>query len=328
MGNEVKEKIRKRRKKQKNKFIIWVEFVFFMIFWGFQRILPLKAAYCFNKMLFRLLLTLDRKHRNRTIQHLMHAGVADNEQAAWQLAKKNYRHLGQLAAETFKLDQLMTQENVNEVLKVNGTPETQKAVADPELKKPLILVTAHYGNWEIAGNGYAMKSGIPLVSIMRPFSNPLIGKYILRSREGANHQSFPKEGALKKLLKSLKDGNSVAILADQHAGSAEGVETVFFGQPCRTHMSPALLHLRTGIPILVSVTRRLDDDFHFEFATKELICYKPTGDKEADIRNVAQLYTTALEELIREKPEQWLWSHRRWLNINRRSHKLQQTSTT
>ena len=67
------------------------------------------------------------------------------------------------------------------------------------------------------------------------------------------------------------------------------------------------------------VTRRLDNNFNFEFVLGDLIRYTPTGNKENDIKNVTQMYTTALEKLITEQPEQWMWVHRRWLNINRRS---------
>jgi KDO2-lipid IV(A) lauroyltransferase len=50
----------------------------------------------------------------------------------------------------------------------------------------------------------------------------------------------------------------------------------------------------------------------------EPICYKPTGDKEGDIRAVTQLYTTEIEKSVARYPEQWMWAHRRWLNINRK----------
>ncbi|MHB9138890.1 MAG: lysophospholipid acyltransferase family protein [Victivallaceae bacterium] len=116
----------------------------------------------------------------------------------------------------------------------------------------------------------------------------------------------------------MRGNKTIAILADQHASSNEGVETTFFGQPCRTHTSPSLLHLKTGIPIMPEITRRVDDKCNFEFIVADLIKYEPTGDKEKDIRTVTQMYTTALEKMIAQYPEQWMWVHRRWLNIHRR----------
>jgi KDO2-lipid IV(A) lauroyltransferase len=95
------------------------------------------------------------------------------------------------------------------------------------------------------------------------------------------------------------------------------VDTVFFGQPCKTHRTPALLHLKTGIPIVPELTRRVGDDFSFEIVLGPMIEYTPTDDKEHDIQVICQMCTTALEKMIAEQPEQWLWPHRRWININR-----------
>ena len=63
------------------------------------------------------------------------------------------------------------------------------------------------------------------------------------------------------------------------------------------------------------------DDFHFELYTPELFYYTPTGDKDADVQAICQAYTTTLEKIIRQHPDQWLWAHRRWLDIERRQAK-------
>ena len=111
----------------------------------------------------------------------------------------------------------------------------------------------------------------------------------------------------------------ITMLIDQHAAGSEGVECEFFGHPARVHMTPALLHLKTGLPILPEVTRRVPgEDFRFELVVGDLIRYTPTGDKNRDVQAITQLCISALEKLIREAPEQWLWAPRHWLDINRR----------
>ncbi|MCF6175613.1 MAG: lysophospholipid acyltransferase family protein [Victivallaceae bacterium] len=305
-----------KHRKYKSTFVIWLEFLPFLLLWGLQRIMPLKVAYRFNGLILKIWFMIDRKHHNRTLQHLKHAGMAGNNAAAKQLAAKIYCNLAKLAAEVFKFDQLIANGNIEEILKIEGPKEACDLVTQG---KPIIIVTAHCGNWEMAGTGYCLAYKKPLVSVMRPFNNPLIGNFILNSRKSSGHQSFEKKSAIKHLLKALRNDTAVALLVDQHASSSEGVKTTFFGQPARTHVSPAMLHLKTGAPIVVSVTRRLDDGFHFKSFVKGPIRYQSTGDKEKDLQTVTQLYTTTLEELIREVPEQWLWLHRRWLNINRKT---------
>jgi Kdo2-lipid IVA lauroyltransferase/acyltransferase len=304
-----------KKHKKKSPLIIWMEFIPFISLYRLVRMLPFKTAYMLNKLIFRLLFVIDRKHRNRSIQHILHAKIKENKPAAKKLALASFDSFAKLLVEIIKSDQHYSPDKIS----ATGC----QATIDKTLNKNgdninVILVTAHYGNWEVAGHAWAEYTGIPMSSIMRPFNNPLIGKLILKNRASALHEMVPKQGGVKGILKALKQHKIATFLVDQHASTKDGgVETIFFGQPCRTHTAPALLHLRTGVPIMPELTRRVDDNFSFEFKVGELIEYTPTDDKEQDIKNIAQLYTTALEKMIAEDPEQWLWTHRRWLNINR-----------
>ncbi len=305
---------RQKKRRSKNVVLIWLEFIPFWFLYQTIRIVPIKFAYKLIHLLSRLLLTVDFKHRNRTLDHIMHANVAANRKQALQIARQAFYSLGSLLVEIIKMDQFFKPERIS----IKSSPEGYDRTFG-EHKGNVIGVSAHYGNWELAGSFWATLSDIPVVSIMRPFSNPLIGKYILRGREASNHQSISKDGGIRGLMRALKEGKSIALLVDQHASTREGgIETIFFGQPCRTHSSPAILHLKTGIPILPQVTRRLDENGHFEFIMGDMIEYKPTGDKEKDIQTVTQMYTTALEKIIAADPTQWMWAHRRWLNLNRK----------
>ena len=302
------------KKRSKAAFMVWLEFIPFWFLYQLIRIMPLKMAYVLDRFLFQILFWIDFKHRRRAIAHVLHAGVAKTPGRARQIAQAAFLSFAKLLVEIIKMDQSFKPEMISFKSSADSYDRTFGAH-----KTNVIVVTAHYGNWELAGSFWATLSGFPMVSIMRPFSNPLIGKYILKGREASNHQSISKDGGMRGLLRALKEGKTIAILADQHASVREGgLETTFFGQPCRTHSSPALLHLRTGIPIVPQLTRRLDDNGHFEFIMGDMIDYKPTDDKEKDLRIVTQMYTTALEKLIAQDPTQWLWAHRRWLNINRK----------
>jgi Kdo2-lipid IVA lauroyltransferase/acyltransferase len=305
----------KKRTRQKSTIIIWLEFIPFLLLYSFVRMLPLKIAYTANKFIFRLLYLVDAKHRNRSIQHILYAGVRDNQKDAARLARAYYSCLAKLLVEIIKSDQCYSLDKTKAV----GCQETiDKVFTRGGKNQNVILVTAHYGNWEVAGTAIAEYTGINMASIMRPFGNPLIGQIILKNRASGIHEMVPKQGGIKGILKAIKKKKIATFLVDQHAATKDGgVETIFFGKPCRTHTAPALLHLKTGVPIMPELTRRIDDNFGFEFMVGELIEYKPTDNKEQDIKNITQLYTTALEKMIAEQPEQWMWTHRRWLNINR-----------
>jgi KDO2-lipid IV(A) lauroyltransferase len=304
-------------KKKKNQLAINVEYFFFLLAMSAARMLPLKLCYKTAELGGRLFFIFDLRHRNRVIQHLLHAGIVKDRKEAILLGRKNFIHFAKIIVDIFVCRQFMKPENISEILKIDGPEISKELFFSPGKSKPAIIICAHFGNWEMAGQGYTISSGIPLMSVMRPFDNPRIGEYIIARRTGHTHEVCDKKGAVRPLFYALKKGSSVAILADQHAGTLEGVVVNFFGHPARTHSSPALLHLKTGIPILVLMPRRINDNFRFEFIISEPINVVPTGNKEEDIKTIVQKYATEAEKIIARYPEQWMWAHRRWLDINR-----------
>ena len=303
--------------RDKSKFVIWVEYIPFLIFYKFVRMLPLKVAYAISSVLISAAYYLDAKHRKRTINHMLHAGIVKNRKEAVVLAKKCYHEFSMLLAEIFKMDQCYDKAKIT----VSGPPESvREFFASSGQFKTHILGVAHYGNWEVAGHAYCDLSGRTMASMMRPFDNPKIGELILSHRASPLHQLIPKNLGIRQGLKALNEGRIFTVLIDQHASRNEGVETIFFGHPCRTHKTPALMHLKTGHPLLPEVTRRLPGkDFRFEIVLGNLIKYEPTDDKERDVQVVTQMCTTELERLIREQPEQWMWAARRWLDMDGRT---------
>ena len=304
-------------RKPKSSFVIWAEYIPFWCFYHFMRLIPLKTAYAISAALISVAYYLDGRHRNRTINHMLHAGIVKDRKEAVKLAKKCFREFSMLLAEIFKMDQCYERAKIT----VSGPPESVREYFKHSSKYGThILAVAHYGNWEVAGHAYSDLSGRTMASMMRPFDNEKIGHLILSHRASPLHTLIPKNLGIRQGLKALNDGKVFTILIDQHASRNEGVETVFFGHPCRTHKTPALIHLKTGKPILPEVTRRLPGkDFRFEVVLGNLIRYTPTDDKERDIQAITQMCTTELEKLIRQQPEQWMWAARRWLDMDGRS---------
>ncbi len=305
------------RHKEKSKVMIYLEYIPFYLLYKLLHLLPLKTGYALSGLLFRLLYLVDRKHCRRSIQHMIHAGMAADEQEARRMTLASLREFSKLLVEIVKMDQLYSPERIT----LSGNQETIREVtASGEHNGcQVIIITAHLGNWEVAGTAFSDKAQRPMLSFMRPFSNPLIGKLILAHRAGKMHELASKTEGMRPVLRGLSQGKNITILIDQHAAGSEGVVCEFFGHPARVHMTPALLHLKSGVPIMPEITVRTGDDFRFSLHFGKLIRYQPTGDKEADIQAVTQLCITALERLIREYPIQWLWAPRHWLDLNRRS---------
>jgi len=304
------------KKHRKSNFIYRIEYVFFRIGTGIIRLLPLSAAYALARLLAGGVRIFDRKHYTRTVQHIRHSGILSDPAEIRKLAHANLVHIVKVFIEIVKFDQIINEDNFYEHLSVADDEWSQKMM-NPDTTCQIILATAHIGNWELAGGCHSKYCGIPMLSIGRPLENPYIAAYFFKKRCSFQHETFPKEKGLRPFLTGFKNGQNLTIVADQHCATSEGVEVRFFGHPARAHATPALLHLRTRLPIAMPFLARKDDHFNFQFHCQKPIMYEPTGDKEADIKAIVQLYTTQIENAVREFPEQWLWAHRRWLDCNR-----------
>ena len=311
-----------KKKKHKPQILYWIEYIGFLAMYKILRALSFRAALKLCAFFFWVFYVVDFHSRHLTISHLLHAKVAKNRREAKEIAWKFYMQFSKLLTEIFKMDQVYDPNKI----RIVGDEETIKKITSPDgvaqSSTNIIIVSAHYGNWEMAGAICPARSNRDMLSVMKPFGNPMVGELIMRNRRQKHLELLSKTtyGIAFKLIRELHAGKNVGLLIDQHVTEREGVDNVFFGQPCRTMKLPALLHLKTGVPLIPGVARRIGDDFSFELVVAPMIQYKPTGDQAHDIKEICQLCTTALEKLIIQQPEQWLWMHRRWTNINRKHH--------
>jgi KDO2-lipid IV(A) lauroyltransferase len=172
----------------------------------------------------------------------------------------------------------------------------------------MIIFSGHIANWEIAALA-AVQRGITVTQIYRAPNNPLVDRLIARFR-GDQGEYIPKGAtAARRAFAALHRGEHVTMLADQKLN--EGIPVPFFGRPAMTATALALLALRFDCDVLpVRVERRRGARFR-------LTVFPPlplprTGNQDADVAALTATVTGVLESWIRERPEEWLWVHRRW----------------
>jgi KDO2-lipid IV(A) lauroyltransferase len=306
----------KPKKKKKSALAINAEYALFVSVTAVVRLLPLHAAYAMLDFIAWSVRHFNMRHGPRTPKLILHSGFVKTEKEAKKLALESLKHFARVYVEVVKFDQIVNEDNFSEHIRIADDPLTREFM-DPATAPQIILTTGHFGNWELAGGLHSYITKQRMMSIMRPMDNPKIGRYVYARRCRYLHRSFPKDLGVRPLLQAHKAGENVTIVSDQHAVPPEGVEVKFFGHPAMAQKTPAWLYLRTHTPIAMPYLIRDDDDFHFTFHCAKMPDYRPTGNMEADIRAVAQLYTDMIEEQIRRYPTQWLWSHRRWLDCER-----------
>ena len=284
-----------------------VEYLFASVAVTLADAVPLRVSMAAARGLGSLAFQLLFRRRRLSIDNVLRAGITSDRREAERIALESFRHFSMLAVESLAASRLLTPETLDTYIELETTPETRALMADPT--KGILFVTPHLGNWEITGSALSLMK--PLVAVARNMDNPLF-RGLMRRRNPRRAMEIVEKHASDRmsLLRALKSGKGLALLVDQHAAS-NGVMVPFFGIPASTVTSPARLHLATRCPIVYGYGYRISP-MHHRIKASAPVCYEPSGDREADILRITADLNRKLEDCIRECPEQYLWSHRRW----------------
>jgi KDO2-lipid IV(A) lauroyltransferase len=177
-------------------------------------------------------------------------------------------------------------------------------------RQPLLFLTGHFGNWEMGGWVLGLL-GFRTYAVARDLDNPYLDAYLRRFRQGTGQQLLSKNGDAQKMQKILAAGGIIATLADQDAGQ-RGLFVDFFGRPASTHKAVALLSLQFDVPLVVMGVCKTGDPLRFKPIIEDVIFPKEFAGQPDAIKQMTQRFTSSLERIIRQAPEQYFWLHRRW----------------
>ena len=220
-------------------------------------------------------------------------------------ARRMWSHLGRVAAEYPHLHRLSIDAPGGRIELV-GRAHLEEAGRSATGG---IFFSGHIGNWEV-GALAPEQSGIPLTIVYRAANNPIVDRMISRLRGAVSRQHVPKghEGT-RELVRALGAGKHVALLVDQKLNT--GIPVPFFGRDAMTGPAVATFALRYNCPVWpIRVERLAGASFRITVFPKLPIPQEGTRDER--IRAIMVSINRTLEEWIRERPEQWLWLHRRW----------------
>jgi Kdo2-lipid IVA lauroyltransferase/acyltransferase len=172
-----------------------------------------------------------------------------------------------------------------------------------------IFFSGHLGNWEIAPVA-CKRNGLQLTVVYRKPNNPWVDRLLRHARGSGTEGQIEKgpQGA-RKILSALRKGRCVGMLVDQKMG--EGVPVPFFGRAAMTAPAVTQLPLRLGCQLYPLRIERLRGP-HFRVTIYPAMKLESTDDAEADSLRTLHEVNAMLESWVRERPEQWLWTHKRW----------------
>jgi len=176
--------------------------------------------------------------------------------------------------------------------------------------RPKIVVTGHFGNFELAGylNGLF---GFPSTTLARPLDNTYVHEFITRFRSIGGQHFLAKDGSAQEIQRLLEAGGTLTLLADQDAGN-RGCWVSFLGHPASCHKALALFTLSNQAPMIVGVNKRLNRPLHFELNVTGVADPMVPGKHLESVQSLTQWYNDCLEIAIKKNPEQYWWLHRRW----------------
>jgi len=180
-------------------------------------------------------------------------------------------------------------------------------------KRPIIFVTGHVGNWEIGAHLLAER-GVRSVIPYKPFKTfSWLNTLVKRSRERTGNTLVSAHVGVRPLLKALRNNQSVILITDQYCQPHHGVYVELFGQQTWAHRTFAQLAYKTKalvVPIYILTTGL----FSYEVQCGVPIDAAQYASEEFAIQSLVHHYVQSLEQVVKKKPEQWLWQHRRFKN--------------
>ena len=176
--------------------------------------------------------------------------------------------------------------------------------------RPLVAVTGHYGNFEVAGYITGI-FGMPSYTVARKLDNEFLDKFINDFRQLNGQFIFPKDGSAADVQRVLQGGAMLTILGDQHAGT-KGCWIDFMGRPASCHKAVALFTLSSAAPMMVSYCRHTEKPLHFEIGCTGVADPMTMDDSLRDVKALTQWYNDRMADAIYEDPNQFWWVHRRW----------------
>ncbi len=298
------------KKLRRNIFIQRIQYTIVSFLLLIAKYVPVKFIYWISAVLSRVGFSLIKKRRRTAIDNIQSVYGLDDRQA-YDFAKKVYLELSQTIAEMllmvvgrFDIDQAII--NLDEAKeKLNNI--TQNA------PKGIIVITAHYSNWELAAH-FLAKHGLAMLAIGRKGSNRFIDRKItIPFRNLYGNRAVYKDKAMISMAKTLKKGEFVGMLIDQKTGGTHSAPVPFFGKDALTTLSTASLKLKFD-PLVVPISIVREKKGQYRVYIDEPVEY--VADEITDEREklvaMSRQYNECIENIISRAPHQWFWMHNRW----------------
>ena len=272
------------------------------------RALPFSFAEAAGNTIGLAFYTIDRGHRRLAIANLQAAFPHRSAAECRQIARRTFKHFGRLLTTLLKFS-TMSPDQMRARVEFSGEQRVEDAHA---LGRGVLLVTGHFGYWEINALVHALRMP-PLAVLARALDNPYLHALLERVRTTTGNSVIYRKGAVRRVLRVLGNNGAIAMLIDQHMQGADAVVVEFFNRPASTTSALAAIAVRTGAPVIPVFALPLSGG-RFRMVYEHPV-EPPQSDKPEAFKDFTQRCTDVLEMYVRRYPDLWLWMHRRWRDL-------------
>jgi KDO2-lipid IV(A) lauroyltransferase len=286
--------------KNKIEYILFIGFSYLIRFFG------LKLSRKFSWIIAFIFFYLIPIRKDITLSNLKKAFPDYSRPKVKRIAFGSYRSFLIALIEILHLPAMTRDAMRNAVLCPNASLIREKYSDN----KGVILLSAHFGNWEYEAASTSLQAGLPYYVVVKPQRNPFVTNWLNNMRIKWDNKVVSLGISIRDIYKNLKEKNLVAMVADQR-GPYEGIRVNFFGIKTAVYSGPAVLAIKTNAPIIYGIPVR-QSDYSYKTILEEISTENLPENEEEKIIEISQRHTSYLEKFIRQYPEQWLWMHKRW----------------
>lgn len=285
-----------------------LKFLIFILPSSLQNLLAKFLAFAFMK--------LKKKRFHIVMTNLNLAfGETKSKEEKLEIAKKCYYNFAKYLGINFILNQNTTKQKILEQVVFKNEHFLLDAMKSG---RPIIVTTAHFGQWEIFPLAVAAYFG-PSSVLGRKLDSSVMDKILRANRAQFNVELIDKDGGAKDILKALKARRIVGILVDQNTAPKDGIKVQFFGKDVLHTPAASVLAQKTNALIINAFIYQKDENLN-EICFEEPIDIS-TFDKEDAVQKATQMQCSACEEMVRARPEEYFWFHQRFKRFYENEYK-------
>lgn len=274
--------------------------VFFLM-----RLLPVRWCGAMGAGLGRLLYQFDKKHQKTSLDNL--ALIYPEKDKGWHdhIARESFAELGRTLFELPHVF-LRSRSFLRSRVTIKGEAAFNEAMAK---NQGMFLMASHHSNWELGGLMISLLNYNSSI-IHSPLRQPALEAFLSACRCRFGAQLHARKEGLRWMPRALRQGRCAAIMIDQH--QVNGMPIPFLGKNAMTTTLPAAFVYKYGTPIYSVILHRDQHDFRFCLEFKEIEVPEQGDDKDQNAYELMSHVNAYFSQEIHERPELWLWSHRRW----------------